>query len=65
MDISAANVGGHGGGDYYLMDGLYKVLNGQTAKGISYLDVSMESHLMSFGAEESRLSNGATAKIEL
>ena len=65
VDISAADVGGHNGGDYYLMDGLYKFLNGQTVKGISYLSVSLESHLMSFGAEESRLSNGSTVKISI
>ncbi len=65
VDLSAADVGGHGGGDYYLMDGLHKVLNGQEAEGISYLDVSMESHLMSFAAEESRLENGKTKNIKI
>jgi len=65
VDLSAADVGGHGGGDYYLMDGLHKVLNGQEVEGISYLDVSMESHLMSLYAEESRLENGKTKNIKI
>jgi predicted dehydrogenase len=64
VDISAANVGGHMGGDYFMMDSLYRALNGETADGITYLDVSIESHLMSFAAEESRLHNGGTYPIK-
>jgi len=64
IDVSAANVGGHMGGDFFMMDSLHKVLNGQPAEGITYLDVSIDSHLMSFAAEESRLENGATKEIE-
>ena len=56
--VSEANVGGHMGGDYFMMNSLYKVLNGEKAEGVTYLDVSIESHLMSFAAEESRLDNG-------
>ena len=63
IDVSSANVGGHMGGDFYMMSNLYKDLNGQKAEGITYLDVSIESHLMSFSAEESRLNNGSTQKI--
>lgn len=58
IDVSEANVGGHMGGDYFMMNSLYKVLNGENAEGVTYLDVSIESHLMSFAAEESRLDNG-------
>ena len=65
VDLSAVDVGGHGGGDYYLMNGLYELLNGKEVAGISYLDVSLESHLMSLNAEESRLQNGKTIKIEI
>lgn len=64
VDISAANVGGHMGGDYFMMNSLYKALNGEVAEGITFLDVSIDSHLMSFAAEESRIHNGATWKIE-
>lgn len=63
IDVSAANVGGHMGGDFFMMSSLYEALNGQPAEGITYLDVSIDSHLMSFAAEESRLENGNTKLI--
>lgn len=63
IDVSAANVGGHMGGDFFMMNSLYLALNDQPAEGISYLDVSIDSHLMSFAAEESRLQNGKTKKV--
>ncbi len=64
IDVSEANVGGHMGGDYFMMNSLYYALNGQAAEGITYLDVSIDSHLMSFSAEESRLNGGATVYIQ-
>lgn len=51
-------VGGHGGGDQGMMHEVYLALNGEETTGISYLDVSIDSHLMSFAAEESRLQKG-------
>lgn len=63
IDISGATVGGHMGSDFYTMNNLFKVLNGEKGEGVTYLDVSIESHLMSFGAEESRLSDGQTVAI--
>lgn len=63
VDVTGANVGGHMGGDHFMMESLHKALNGEPAEGITYLDVSIESHLMSFAAEESRLNNGKTAQI--
>ena len=64
VDISAANVGGHMGGDYFMMNSLFQALNGEEAEGITYLDVSIESHLMSFSAEESRINDGKTVYLE-
>ncbi len=64
IDVSAVNVGGHMGGDFFIMNSLYKVLNGEQADGITYLDVSIDSHLMSFAAEQSRLSGGVCVAIE-
>ncbi len=64
VDISAASVGGHMGGDFFMMQSLYKALCGEAAEGITYLDVSIDSHLMSFAAEESRLSGGAAQTIK-
>lgn len=63
IDISRATLGGHSGSDFFMMEQLYNHLNGVPSKGITYLDVSIESHLMSFAAEESRLEGGATKKI--
>ncbi|MBR5388734.1 MAG: Gfo/Idh/MocA family oxidoreductase [Clostridia bacterium] len=64
IDLSNVNSGSHNGGDYCMMSSLYENLNGEKAEGITYLDVSLESHLMSFAAEESRLRNGKTIKIK-
>ena len=64
VDISMANVGGHAGGDFFMMNSIYKDLNGEKADGVTYLDVSIESHLMSFGAEDSRLSAGQPVLIK-
>ena len=51
-------VGGHGGGDAGLMNAFIDALNGQgTALRTSARD-SLESHLMAFAAEESRLAEG-------
>lgn len=63
VDISEATIGGHSGSDYFMMEQLYNELNGVESKGITYLDVSIESHLMSFAAEESRLNGGETVKL--
>lgn len=63
VDTSAATLGGHNGSDFFMMQQLYNELNGVKGKGITYLDVSLESHLMSFAAEESRLNDGKTVKI--
>ena len=63
VDISKATLGGHSGSDFFMMEQLYNELNGVESKGVTYLDVSIESHLMSFAAEESRLNNGETKKI--
>lgn len=65
VDVSVAKTGGHSGGDYCMMSEIYNVLNGETGKGVTYLDVSIESHLMSFAAERSRVNGGETQKIKL
>ena len=50
MDVS----GNHGGGDNGLMHNLFLERNGIVVPGVTYLDVSIDSHKMAFGAEESR-----------
>ena len=63
-DFSDANTSGnHGGGDISMMHSLYLERNGKPAPGITYIDVSIDSHRMSFGAEKSRLENGMPVNI--
>ena len=57
------DVGGHGGGDKGMMHEIYLTLNGEKTKGVTYLDVSIDSHLMAFAAEDSRLAGGEVRKI--
>ena len=64
VDISMATVGGHNGSDFFMMNQLYRELNGEKGEGVTYLDVSIESHLMAFGAENSRLNEGKTNFIK-
>lgn len=62
-DFSNANVSGnHGGGDNGLMHALYLERNGAPTEGTTYVDVSIDSHRMAFGAERSRVT-GKTLKI--
>ena len=63
VDTSMADTGGHMGGDYFMMTNIYKALNGEKTEGVTYLDVSIESHLMSFSAEDSRLNGGMAKSI--
>lgn len=48
---------GHGGGDYYIIEDCYRMLNGE-AQSETSLEASVESHLMGIAAEKSRLCNG-------
>ncbi len=49
---------GHGGGDYQLADDFLRTLAGEQTNSCSSLDDSIESHLMAFAAERSRLAGG-------
>ena len=54
-DLNKIKVSGnHGGGDNGLMHNLFLERNGVIVDGITYLDVSIDSHKMAFGAEKSR-----------
>ena len=58
IDLSSAELeGNHGGGDNSLMKNLYFERNGIINQGMSYLDVSIDSHLMAFNADKARLEN--------
>lgn len=56
-DITGENnsVGGHYGGDYYLMKDLVRFLNAEeTSSSITVIDDSVNSHLICYAAEKSR-----------
>jgi predicted dehydrogenase len=54
--------GFHGGGDYGLTMDFIAMLRGDDAMGLSSIDRSIESHIMAFAAEESRLT-GKTIEL--
>lgn len=53
---------GHGGGDFYLIEDLYDMIEGR-ASSVTSLASSVESHLMGIAAEESRLNGGMLVKV--
>ncbi len=54
---------GHGGGDHLLVDDFLRTLNGEQTNSCSSLDESIESHLMAFAAERSRLAGGERVSL--
>ncbi len=48
--------GFHGGGDYGLSVDFYNMIAGKDSENLSSIDKSVESHLMAYAAEKSRLS---------
>lgn len=53
--VNNAKYGGHNGGDYGIMYDLVRYLNGdKSSMSITLLDDSVNSHLLVYGAEESR-----------
>lgn len=54
-DVSAEIVGGHGGGDVNIMRDVISYLNGEAPSiSMTYIDDSVNGHLLVYGAEESR-----------
>ena len=64
IDLAELDDGGyaHGGGDYFLIQTLYDVLEGNVSAATSF-DASIESHLMGIYAEESRLQGGKLMQV--
>jgi len=57
---------GHGGGDYGLVRDFVQAVSRQDESLLtSTIEASMESHLMGFMAEESRLNNGQSMEVDL
>jgi predicted dehydrogenase len=48
--------GGHGGGDHGIMQDFISLIKNGTGEALTSADVSVESHIMAFAAEESRLT---------
>lgn len=63
VDNSLDNDYGHGCGDYYLLKNVADYYNGTQQESINSIDKSMQSHLMGFKAEESRLKGGEIIKF--
>ena len=58
--VNNAKYGGHSGGDYGIMYDLVRYLNGdKSSMSITLLDDSVNSHLLVYGAEESRKTGKA------
>ncbi len=56
--VDGSLAGGHGGGDSGILNTLYKYLTeGYDGAWLSEIEISVENHLATFAAEESRLKN--------
>jgi len=54
----------HGGGDNALVEGFLRTLTGARAESASSIEQSIESHLMAFAAERSRLAGGERVALD-
>ncbi len=54
---------GHGGGDEKMLDDMINYLSGKECKGLTSIDTSIQSHIIGYNAEKSRLKNGKVIKI--
>lgn len=59
---AASGYGGHGGGDYGLIDALDHMLGGADTQA-PLIDDALEGHLIAFAAEESRLQGGRIVEV--
>lgn len=55
----------HGGGDATLVDGFFHALMGERTESASSVEQSIESHLMAFAAERSRMAGGERVLLEI
>lgn len=54
---------GHGGGDARLLDDLLRLVAGEEGSALTSISASVESHLVAFAAEESRLNGGRVIEL--
>lgn len=68
IDIStmASDFSGHGGGDFRMVRDVLDLLQGKDAdmNTLTSIERSLESHLVAFAAEDSRLHNGAVVEMD-
>ncbi|MBB3073051.1 putative dehydrogenase [Paenibacillus baekrokdamisoli] len=65
--LVTAEEGGHGGGDEGLMREFLKQVrneNNNGGQGLTSAEASLQSHLMAFAAEQSRLAGGSSVEIQ-
>lgn len=55
---------GHGGGDALMIDDVINAMSGKPSFGLTSVETSVESHIIGFNAEESRLNNGKSIEIK-
>ena len=55
---------GHGGGDYFLIKDIIAASNGEQTQGLTSIENSIESHVVGFAAERSRLGEGEMQRIK-
>lgn len=58
VQTSAADQFGHGGGDYGIVNSFVRLVNGE-GDNLTSAQASLQSHLMCFAAEQSRLEHRA------
>ena len=62
----AGTSGTHGGGDRLIMDGFVEAIRSKgAAPMLTSVEMSLDSHLLAFAAEQSRLENGAVVDLRV
>ena len=56
---------GHGGGDYFMIKDIIAESNGEQTQGLTSIDNSVQSHIVGFAAERSRLAEGELQRIRM
>ena len=62
-ELGGQGEGGHGGGDYRMLDTLYNIYFSDKLNASSSIENSVESHYMALAAEKSRLNGGKLVEL--
>lgn len=54
---------GHGGGDELMIEDVISAMEGAQFSNLTSVAISMQSHIIGFNAEQSRLDNGRSIKL--